>query len=131
MLEAAVPGAVVVMSLRCLAQSHRHPRSEESYDGVNPHEGVLAMSAPLELTLGLNRTPFTEALFTGEVQPDGIHLTCLSDFSQGLDNTGERHRQILAGKLDGGECSTSSFFLARDRGVPLVALPVFPARGFP
>lgn len=89
------------------------------------------MAAPLDLTLGFARTPFTEAFFVGDVQPQGIRLTPLSEFSEGLDNTGERHRQILGGQLAGGECSTSSFFLARTRGVPLKAIPVFPARGFP
>lgn len=89
------------------------------------------MAKPLELTLGFNRTPYTEALFQGEVQPQGVHLTPTNEFSAGLDNTGERHRRILAGQLPGGECSTSSFLLARTRGVPLVAIPVFPARSFP
>jgi 4,5-dihydroxyphthalate decarboxylase len=77
------------------------------------------------------RTPFMEALFNGSVQPEGISLTCQSEFTDGLDNVGERHKLILGGKLAGGECSTSSFYLAIDRGVPLVALPVFPARSFP
>lgn len=89
------------------------------------------MAKPLELTLGFNRTPYTEALFQGEVQFQGVHLTPTNDFSAGLDNTGERHRRILAGQLPGGECSTSSFLLARTRDVPLVAIPVFPARSFP
>lgn len=85
----------------------------------------------LDLTIGLSRNPYAEALFEGVVQPKGIRLTCLSEFSEGLDNTGERHRQILGGQLAGGECSTSSFLLAKTRGVPLTAIPVFPARGFP
>ena len=89
------------------------------------------MPSPLDLTLGFSRNPYREALFDGSVQPTGIRLTCLSDFGEGLDNTGARHRQILAGELAGGECSTSSFLLARTRGVPLTAIPVFPARGFP
>lgn len=89
------------------------------------------MAEPIDLTLGFARTPFTEAFFAGEVQPQGVRLTSVSEFSKGLDNTGERHRQILSGQLVGGECSTSSFFLARTRGVPLKAIPVFPARGFP
>src|SRR5439155_16635012 len=94
-------------------------------------EGEAGMAGSIALTIGMSRSAFTEALFNGAVQPEGIALTCVSDFSEGLDNVGERHRRILAGKLAGGECSTSSFFLAIDRGVPLVALPIFPARSFP
>jgi 4,5-dihydroxyphthalate decarboxylase len=64
------------------------------------------------------------------VQAKGVSLTCRSEFVDSLDNTGMRHREILAGRLDGGECSTSSMFLAVTRGVSLVAIPVFPARSF-
>ena len=88
------------------------------------------MSNTIDLTLGMERTPLTRALFEGEVQAKGIRLKCQRDFGGGLQNTGERHRQILEGKLSAGEFSTSSFLLATMRGVPLKALPVFPARGF-
>jgi 4,5-dihydroxyphthalate decarboxylase len=71
------------------------------------------------------------ALHDGTVRPKGVEVNFESEFSEGLDNTGARHRQILAGEIDGGECSTSSFLLARTRGVDLVAIPVFPARSFP
>lgn len=89
------------------------------------------MKTPLELTLGVNRTPYVQALYDSSVQAKGIRLAITNDFSAGLDNTGERHRQILDGRLIGGECSTSSFLLACTRGEPLVALPVFLARSFP
>jgi 4,5-dihydroxyphthalate decarboxylase len=85
---------------------------------------------PFPLTLGLARTPYTQALFDGTVEPRGILLNCQEKFSQGLDNTGARHREIIAGMVPGGELSTSSFILAQMRGIPLLALPVFPARGF-
>jgi len=89
------------------------------------------MAKPLELTIGTSRNPYAMALIDGTVQAKGINLTLQSEFSEGLDNTGARHREILGGRLAGGECSTSSFLLARTRGVPLTAIPVFPARGFP
>jgi 4,5-dihydroxyphthalate decarboxylase len=89
------------------------------------------MAKPLELTVGTSRNPYAMALIDGSVQPRGINLTLQSDFSEGLDNTGARHREILGGRLAGGECSTSSFLLARTRGIPLTAIPVFPARSFP
>ena len=88
------------------------------------------MAAPIKLTLGLALTPRTRALFDGSVQPEGIQLRCESQFGEGLDNTGARHRAILGGATDGGECSTSSLILARMRGASLRGLPVFPARQF-
>ena len=88
------------------------------------------MAASIKLTLGLAVTPRTRALFDGSVQPEGIQLRCESQFGDGLDNTGARHRAILGGAIDGGECSTSSLILARLRGASLRGLPVFPARQF-
>jgi 4,5-dihydroxyphthalate decarboxylase len=88
------------------------------------------MAEPIQLSLGLAVTPRTRALFDGTVRPEGIELRYESQFGDGLDNTGARHRAILGGAIDGGECSTSSLILARLRGVPLRGLPVFPARQF-
>src|SRR5215468_235285 len=82
------------------------------------------------LTIGLNPSPYTQALFDGSVRPEGIGLQLQSRFGEGLDNVGARHRAIIAGELDGGELSISSFILARLRGVPLRALPVFLSRRF-
>jgi 4,5-dihydroxyphthalate decarboxylase len=84
----------------------------------------------LPLTIGLNPSPYTQALFDGSVRPEGIELHLKSRFGAGLDNVGARHRAIIAGELDGGELSISSFILARLRGVPLRALPVFLSRRF-
>jgi 4,5-dihydroxyphthalate decarboxylase len=87
------------------------------------------MNAP-SLTIGLNPSPYTQALFDNPVRPGGIELQLRSRFGAGLDNVGARHRAIIAGELDGGELSISSFILARLRGVPLKALPVFLSRRF-
>jgi 4,5-dihydroxyphthalate decarboxylase len=84
----------------------------------------------LPLTIGLNPSPYTQALFDGSVRPKGVELNLQSRFGEGLDNVGARHRAIIAGELDGGELSISSFILARLRGVPLKALPVFLSRRF-
>ena len=84
----------------------------------------------LPLTIGLTPSPYTQALFDGSVRPEGIGLQLQSRFGDGLDNVGARHRAIIAGELDGGELSISSFILARLRGVPLRALPVFLSRRF-
>jgi 4,5-dihydroxyphthalate decarboxylase len=88
------------------------------------------MADPIRVILGLAVTPRTRALFDGTVRPEGIELRCESQFGDGLDNTGARHRAILGGAIDGGECSTSSLILARMRGASLRGLPVFPARQF-
>ncbi len=84
----------------------------------------------LSLNLGLGPSPYTQALFDGWVRPKGIELHLQSRFGDGLDNIGARHRKIIAGDLDGGELSISSFILGRLRGVPLKALPVFLSRRF-
>jgi hypothetical protein len=61
------------------------------------------MAASIQLTLGMAVTPRTRALFDGSVRPAGIELRCESEFRDGLDNTGARHRAILGGAIDGGE----------------------------
>ena len=87
------------------------------------------MSA-LPLIIGLNPSPYTQGLFDGSVRAKNIDLQLQSQFGEGLDNVGARHRDIIAGKIDGGELSISSFILGRLRGVPLRALPVFLSRRF-
>src|SRR2546426_1580695 len=79
----------------------------------------------LPLIIGLSASPYTQALFDGTVRAKGIELELQTRFGDGLDNVGARHREIIAGKIDGGELSISSYILARLRGVPLIALPVF------
>lgn len=84
----------------------------------------------ISLTLGFNPAPNTQALFDRTVQPKGIELHLQSQFGEGFDNVGARHRSIIKGEIDGGELSISSFILARIRGVRLRALPVFLSRRF-
>jgi len=84
----------------------------------------------LPLTIGLSQSPITQALFDGSVRPNGIDLKLQTRFGDGFDNVGARHRAIIAGEIDGGELSISSYILARLRGVPLIALPVFLSRRF-
>ncbi len=84
----------------------------------------------LSLTLGFNPAPNTQAFFDRSVQPKGVELHLRSRFGEGYDNVGARHRSIIAGRVDGGELSISSFILARMRGVRLRALPVFLSRRF-
>jgi len=85
---------------------------------------------PISLHLGLTKFPSTQGLYDGTIQPPGIELNLQSSFGVGLDKIGARHREIIAGNIDGGELSLSSFINARLRGIPLKALPVFPDRTF-
>ena len=86
--------------------------------------------AALTLKIGFNPAPNTQALLDRSVEPKGVELKIQTRFGEGFDNVGARHRDIIAGKIDGGELSISSFILARLRGVPLKALPVFLSRRF-
>ena len=42
------------------------------------------------LTIGLNPSPYTQALFDGSVRPEGIGLQLQSRFGEGLDNVTAR-----------------------------------------
>lgn len=86
--------------------------------------------ADVSLTLGFNPAPNTQALVDGSVRPKGIELRVQTQFGDGLDNIGARHRSIIKREIAGGELSISSFVLARHRGVRLKALPVFLSRRF-
>lgn len=82
------------------------------------------------LTIGMSRSPYTEALFDGSVRAANVDIELRTRFGDGYDNVGARHRAIIAGEIDGGELSISSYILARLRGLPLIALPVFLSRRF-
>jgi 4,5-dihydroxyphthalate decarboxylase len=84
----------------------------------------------VRLTLGFNPAPNTQALIDGSVRPQGVDLRVQTEFDDGFDNIGARHRSIITGETAGGELSISSFVLARHRGVKLKALPVFLSRKF-
>jgi len=86
--------------------------------------------AAFTLHLAFNPAANTKALFDGSVGIENVELKLESQFAEGLDNVGMRHRKIIAGEFDGGELSISSFILARQRGLRLRALPVFLSRKF-
>jgi 4,5-dihydroxyphthalate decarboxylase len=80
----------------------------------------------LRLALACGDYDRTRALIDGRVRPLGIDLTVLP-----ISNAWERHqRMIRHEEFDVCELSLSSFLMARDRGQPLVAIPVFPYRMF-
>jgi 4,5-dihydroxyphthalate decarboxylase len=59
-------------------------------------------------------------LLNGVVQPKGVHLSV-----QVCESVRQNTRQLLAGDLDAGECSLSSFLRARAQGRGLLGLPIF------
>lgn len=80
------------------------------------------------ITFGLGRHTSVSALIDGKVKPEGVNLTCLTDFPE--PRVLVMFDKILSGELDGGELSMSFFTQNKLRGAPLVGLPVFPYRSF-
>jgi 4,5-dihydroxyphthalate decarboxylase len=80
----------------------------------------------LSLTLACGDYEIVRALKEGTVQPDGIDLTVLTEM-----DSGTRHWRFLRDReFDMAELSCSSYFVARDRGLPFQAIPVFLHRRF-
>jgi 4,5-dihydroxyphthalate decarboxylase len=84
------------------------------------------MSKKLELSLACGDYEITRPLIEGTVKPDGINLTVLT--RAGLR---ERHwRMARCGEYDVCEFNACAYFIARDRGIPWTAIPVFLHRRF-
>ena len=85
-----------------------------------------------KLRASLVPSPLTRALIDGSVRPDGVEL----DFSeQPRDATmpaiiEQNSRRMLSLDLDLAEMSFGTLTRARDRGMPIVGLPIFPGRRF-
>ena len=87
--------------------------------------------ANLPLTLALEHYDRHIPFFDGSVAPEGIELAALNVGQVFAGRHGaNRHERILAGEFDVGELSLSSYLMARDRGAPFTAIPVFPRRLF-
>ncbi len=84
------------------------------------------MSKKIVLTLACGDYEIFRALKDGVVEADGIDLTILT----GMDSRTRHWRFVRNGEFDMAELSGSSYMVARDRGLPVNALPVFPHRRF-
>ena len=84
------------------------------------------MPKNIPLTLACGDYEIVRALKEGEVEPDGIDLTLLTD----MDSTTRHWRFIRNRDFDMAETSGSSYIVARDQGMPITALPVFLHRRF-
>jgi 4,5-dihydroxyphthalate decarboxylase len=88
--------------------------------------------AELKLTLGLSHYDRHIPLFDGSVQADGVELQVLEvGQSNPLKHGQDRHERMLQkGEFDICELSLSSYLIAKSRGLPFTAIPVFPRRLF-
>jgi len=78
------------------------------------------------LSLACGEYEITRPLIEGEVQPNGIELTVVTNM-----DAVQRHWRFLRNReFDMSEVSSSSYTVARDQGHPLTAIPVFPHRRF-
>ena len=80
----------------------------------------------VRLSLACGDYEITRPLKDGSVAPDGVDLTVLTD----LDSTTRHWRFLRNREFDVAELSASSFLLAKEAGLPIDAIPVFPHRRF-
>jgi 4,5-dihydroxyphthalate decarboxylase len=80
----------------------------------------------LHLSLACGDYEIVRALMDGTVKPDGIALTMLTQ----MDSATRHWRMMRNGEFDAAEYSLSSYLMAKDRGLPFTAIPVFLHRRF-
>ena len=84
------------------------------------------MATKLPLTLTCGDYEITRPLAEGLVEPDGIALTVLTDQA-----SRDRHWRLARNaECDAGEFNACAYFMARERGHPYIALPIYPHRRF-
>ena len=84
------------------------------------------MSTDVHLTLAAGDYESIRALKEGIVKPDGIELTILTDMTAEV-----RHARMLRDRqFDVAELSMSNYMVAKDNGLPFIAIPVFLHRRF-
>jgi 4,5-dihydroxyphthalate decarboxylase len=85
-----------------------------------------------KLTLALSHYDRHVPFFDGSVQAQGVDLNVLIVGQSDRQRDGEdRHERMLQkGEFDVAELSLSSYLMAKSRGMPFTAIPVFPRRLF-
>lgn len=85
-----------------------------------------------KLTMALSHYDRHVPFLTGSVVPEGVDLTVLEvGQSDPLKHGVDRHERMLQrGEFDICELSLSSYLIAKSRGMPFTAIPVFPRRLF-
>jgi 4,5-dihydroxyphthalate decarboxylase len=82
--------------------------------------------AKLPLTLACGEYEIMRALKEGSITSEGIDLNVVT----GMDSTTRHWRFLRNEEFDVAEVSCSSYLVARDQGMAIDALPVFPHRRF-
>jgi 4,5-dihydroxyphthalate decarboxylase len=83
-------------------------------------------SAKVDLTLASGDYEILREIVDGRISPEGVNLTVLTS-----NDAATRHWRFLRNmEFDIAEVSISSYLMARDRGLPFFAIPVFPHRRF-
>ncbi len=87
---------------------------------------------PVQITLALAHYDRHGPLIEGIVTLPGVDLKAMVVGQNTYERDGaNRHRRMLReGEFDMAEVSLSSYLMARDRGLPFSAIPVFPRRLF-
>lgn len=86
----------------------------------------------LKLTMALSNYDRHIPFINRTVQPDGIDLRVL-EVGQSIalkDGTDRHERMFQKREFDLAEVSLSSYLMAKSRGMPFIAIPVFPRRLF-
>src|SRR3972149_2113617 len=88
--------------------------------------------ANLSLTMALSHYDRHVPLFDGSVQAENVDLQVLEVAQPNpLKHGQDRHERMLQkGEFDICELSLSSYLIAKSRGMPFTAIPVFPRRLF-
>lgn len=91
---------------------------------------IGARMADLSLSIALEHYERHVPFMQGEIKPTGIDLRVMIVGQEGRGG-GRRHERMLHHQeFDVAELSLGSYVMARSRGVPLTAIPVFPRRLF-
>lgn len=95
-------------------------------------KGVGINMANLRLTLALSHYDRHIPFLDGSVQAEGVELQVLAvGQSNPLKHGQDRHERMLQkSEFDICELSLSSYLIAKSRGMPFTAIPVFPRRLF-
>src|SRR5438309_1075878 len=88
--------------------------------------------AQIKLTMALSHYDRHIPFFDGSVQVEGVDLQILEvGQSEPLRDGKDRHERMLQkNEFDICELSLSSYLMAKSRGMPFTAIPVFPRRLF-
>lgn len=91
------------------------------------------MTADIHLSVSLERYDRFFPFYDGTIQcPDGLHLTVYQtgQSSNLRDGKGRHERMLHDEEYDIAEFSFSTFLMARERGLPITGIPIFPRRLF-